>query len=126
MFRKAFFYIALIASLIQPANVLLTYTAWSVNHEYIARTLCVNRNRPERCCEGKCYLSKQLEKHDDTQNTPFQVREGQFSSFYVRGHAPVLSIAVQAVFRLYPLAVSAVVERPLSSVFHPPCLSPLT
>jgi len=50
--------------------VLLSKTAyglfWQVNFRMnqreIARLECVNKNRPEMHCNGKCYLAKQLQK----------------------------------------------------------------
>ncbi len=32
------------------------------NKDYIAKYLCVNRDKPEMKCEGKCYLCKKLKK----------------------------------------------------------------
>ncbi len=37
--------------------------------EYIAENLCINRNNPRSCCEGKCYLEKRVKENapDPTQ-----------------------------------------------------------
>lgn len=37
---------------------------WKMNQKYIAAKLCVNRNRPKMHCDGKCQLSKMLDKLD--------------------------------------------------------------
>ncbi|SEC23847.1 hypothetical protein SAMN04489761_2455 [Tenacibaculum sp. MAR_2009_124] len=42
-----------------------------LNQEYIKEFLCINKEKPELACNGKCYLTKQLE---ETQNK----REQQF------------------------------------------------
>jgi len=45
--------------------VQLSIVTWyEVNKDYIAKNLCVNRNKPELKCCGKCYLKKQLNKAD--------------------------------------------------------------
>ena len=43
-----------------------------IEHDYIAEFLCVNRDRPELKCEGKCYLMQQLaQQHKEKrQNLP--------------------------------------------------------
>lgn len=42
--------------------------------DYIAKKLCVNRNRPELQCNGKCYLSFRLNKalQEKEQQAPAQ------------------------------------------------------
>lgn len=35
---------------------------FSLNQQEIARMECINKNRPELHCNGKCYLAKQLQK----------------------------------------------------------------
>ena len=40
------------------------YTWFELNKEYIAATLCENRDRPELVCCGKCVLTKHLAKAD--------------------------------------------------------------
>lgn len=43
-------------------GLLLAQGAWLVNQEWIANTLCVNRDRPELNCDGKCQLADRM-KH---------------------------------------------------------------
>lgn len=46
----------------------LSIVAWfEINQEYIAATLCENKAKPELVCCGKCVLTKQLKKADDTE-----------------------------------------------------------
>lgn len=33
---------------------------YNIKRDYIAAELCENRDKPDACCAGKCYLSKQL------------------------------------------------------------------
>ncbi len=37
---------------------------YQINKEYIAKNLCIKKDEPENCCEGKCHLNKQLEEED--------------------------------------------------------------
>lgn len=38
----------------------LLYLDFEIRRDYIVKNLCVNRDRPQMQCEGKCYLAKQL------------------------------------------------------------------
>ena len=39
-----------------------------LNQDYIAEELCENKEEPELECNGKCYLSKELEKDSERKN----------------------------------------------------------
>ncbi len=45
--------------LIKPIFPLVDYV---VNYEYITKTLCVNKAKPQMNCNGKCHLMKELAK----------------------------------------------------------------
>ena len=38
------------------------YAGFQLNQDYIAKNLCVNRNRPEMHCNGRCYLMSKLKQ----------------------------------------------------------------
>lgn len=40
-------------------------TLYELNKTYIAENICVNKNKPQLHCNGKCYLKKQLERTDN-------------------------------------------------------------
>ncbi len=51
----------LVIQLLAPSFYYLGVTAyWLGNREYIASELCVKRDEPGNCCQGKCYLNKKL------------------------------------------------------------------
>lgn len=41
------------------------------NYSYISTELCVNKAKPKLNCNGKCYLSKELSKTNDGNDSPF-------------------------------------------------------
>ncbi|MDH6251967.1 hypothetical protein M2347_001694 [Chryseobacterium sp. H1D6B] len=49
---------------------LVPIAEYAVNYNYIAEVLCINKSRPELHCNGKCYLSKELAKTNDTESSP--------------------------------------------------------
>lgn len=44
---------------------------YALNKDYIAEVLCINREKPEMDCDGKCYLMSNLENEMD-QDAPAQ------------------------------------------------------
>lgn len=44
----------------------MPYIEYAVNKDYIANNLCINRDNPHSCCEGKCYLEKQIRKSSES------------------------------------------------------------
>jgi hypothetical protein len=49
---------------------LVPLVEYAVNYNYISEVLCINKNNVELHCNGKCYLSKQLSKVNDTDSSP--------------------------------------------------------
>jgi hypothetical protein len=57
---------------------------YSLNKDYIASTLCENKEKPAMSCEGKCYLKKQLEQDDKNQsdsNAPASKEKSEINIF---------------------------------------------
>jgi hypothetical protein len=48
---------------------ILPYIEYAVFKDYIAKNLCINRDKPKSCCQGKCHLKKQIEKNSETSDT---------------------------------------------------------
>lgn len=44
----------------------LPYIEYAVFKDYIAKNLCVNRDKPKSCCHGKCHLKNQIEKSNES------------------------------------------------------------
>lgn len=51
----------------RPLIPIVEYVA---DYDYIANVLCINKSKPELHCNGKCYLSKELAKTNDTDSSP--------------------------------------------------------
>ncbi|AZA53079.1 hypothetical protein [Chryseobacterium sp. G0201] len=49
---------------------LVPLVEYAVNYDYIANVLCINKSKPELHCNGKCYLSKELAKTNNTDSSP--------------------------------------------------------
>ncbi|MCA0365719.1 MAG: hypothetical protein LCH67_16885 [Bacteroidetes bacterium] len=61
--------IALAIKLLMAPAIFLDY---QLRKDFIVRNYCINKNRPEMHCDGKCYLAKQIKKaqeNDEKQAT---------------------------------------------------------
>ncbi len=92
------------------------------NKEYIAKVLCINRDKPELKCDGKCQLKEQLEKQDrQEQKLPVSLKELPETALFLTS-----SLDLSANMIVHPLCItfppySFVLTDELSrSVFHPP------
>lgn len=109
-------------------NMLLTqfssvciYAGFELNQQYIASTLCENKDKPEMHCNGKCYLTKKLKQAEEKEKR--QEREAQKKStadtFFVKSN-------VLLVFPDYFIRKAFSVERPfhlpesIAEILHPP------
>ncbi|OIP83678.1 MAG: hypothetical protein AUK44_04615 [Porphyromonadaceae bacterium CG2_30_38_12] len=47
----------------------IPYIQYAIFKPYIAKNLCVNKDKPKSCCEGKCFREKQLQQVNSTRET---------------------------------------------------------
>jgi hypothetical protein len=52
--------VLLVLILIYIVKPITPFFEYYLRKDYIAKNLCVNRDKPNSCCHGKCYLKKQL------------------------------------------------------------------
>ncbi|MCX6215611.1 hypothetical protein [Spirosoma sp.] len=66
--RSLLTYILLIAVLLPSISPWGTIAYYHLNQDYIARNLCVNRDKPQLHCNGQCYLARRLKAEQDRQD----------------------------------------------------------
>jgi hypothetical protein len=94
---------------------------YQLNKDYIARVLCINRNKPEMKCEGKCYLCKKLKADagKDRENPERRIDNGsELISLWTACHLENPSFII--VSSRYP----AHHQRIVSAVGNPPFIPP--
>lgn len=110
---------AMMLSSVAKTVVLADYL---LNKDYIAKVLCINRNKPEMHCNGKCHLAKELKKQEEP--------SGKGESKTVRQVKEITGILDRAVavqffsnstVQLNVKNVSAPADGISPAVFHPPC-----
>ena len=112
----------LIGMLGQTFSKSLIVLNFRMNQKTIAATLCENRTKPKTCCQGKCYLGKQLNKDEDSQNTP--LNGGSSLKFEVVLYSEKKAEAHFHSFNEQPVHVSRytdpISQKVIDAVFHPP------
>lgn len=89
------FFVA-ITMLVKPLWPIAEYVA---NYDYIVEVLCVNRDRPELNCDGKCYLAQQLAKEQREQDkNPFGEQRSQMEIQHLVYYQPLLAYDMKVPF----------------------------
>lgn len=114
--------------LLQSTGKLWIVISFKLHQDEIARTLCINRNKPELLCSGKCVLDERLQSHDnqEKQQLPVKVKISQEVYYSTSFPEFQLTYSVEAApedsnkpqFYLSPSATPA-----YGSIFHPPDLA---
>lgn len=75
--KRLFALFLLVLVSIKTLLVPVVYLDFELRKEYIIKHLCENRFRPERLCNGQCYLSKALGKLTEEKATKEAERQSQ-------------------------------------------------
>lgn len=102
----------------------LIIASFNINQGYIAKALCVNRNKPHSTCNGHCYLNKQLTKEEKPESNGGGTSKEKFEVQLFFAAAPGFETAINnnSVFH-YTAPQFFAQQLYISSVFHPPGLS---
>ena len=100
-------------------GILISY---ELNKDYIARVLCINKDKPEMHCNGQCYLHKKMQqdtehKQQGQSTTGSKMELSLFCSTHqhMAGPDPLMSRLLYAplLIKTYP--------TPARAILHPPC-----
>lgn len=107
--------------LIQSMTGAILVANYQIQKLQIAKTLCENKNKPSKGCQGKCYLKKQLKKAEEAEKSlPGSIKEKMEMAY-------TLNEAFQ--FTFTPLLLSSeytsfysfsILDSPTFSEPHPP------
>ncbi|SEC31409.1 hypothetical protein SAMN04489761_2652 [Tenacibaculum sp. MAR_2009_124] len=96
------------------------YVEYVINYDYIAKVLCINKDKPEMSCNGKCQLMDKLQKQqeDDYQSLRISMEE------YPIGFISILDIQANQLFssnlKKYFKYDGNYTYLRIQEVFHPP------
>lgn len=99
---------------------LFVVAGFEMNKSYIASTLCINKDKPQLHCNGKCYLMKKLKQAQD--------KEEQEAHQFQKIQLQEAIVSLPFLFKSYTIALPALhvplrTGMPLArvnAIFHPP------
>ncbi len=112
--------VAILSLLVASTSKGLIVIAYYANKDFIAKTLCENKDKPELKCKGKCHLNKDLqkeEKQSSTQGT--SLKEVQEISPYISVDHYKHDITSSSL-RYVSLCLCFSQLSLASDIFHPP------
>jgi len=111
-------------ALLRPIHPLVEYYA---NQDFFAKVLCINKDKPEMACNGKCILMQKLKRvaaapaEQTPESTPsLKINLSEYPIGFVQFNNPETSrFGTEAIaFSGYLVSLP---ENPSGEIFHPPC-----
>ena len=107
--------------LLQTFSRVIIYADYFINKDYIAKVLCINKDKPKMHCEGKCHLQKQLKEGEKKEQSPVNpIKEKNEVQLFSQNHSALFlfnPVTEKKSTTCYSFHLS---EKHLHSVFHPP------
>ncbi len=98
--------------------------AWfNLNQDKVVELFCINKNKPELDCKGKCYLAEKLEEAKQTEEgttVPNSKHKQTTEEVLFLEKALLLSIPGSAHQISFAFSKSSYVHQFMMSVFQPP------
>jgi len=66
--------------MLRPIAPLVEYV---INYDYISKVLCINKDKPELNCNGKCHLMKKLEQQQEDDFNSLQINMEEYPIGFV-------------------------------------------
>lgn len=96
------------------------FAGYEMNRGYIATELCVNRDKPEMHCNGRCYLMRKLKQaQEKEQKQEHQFQKIQLQQPIVNPSFQFKQYAISAIHLRVPLTTGMPVSK-VNTIFHPP------
>jgi hypothetical protein len=117
--------VLMVLMLAQTFSKGLVVMEYNLNRNYIAKNLCINRQRPKLHCNGKCQMMKRLAEEEkqnssNTSNTiKIQTLDLVFSNRIYKIELPTL-VPTRISYNEDPPLLEY--SAPIASIFHPPAL----
>ena len=93
-----------------------------MNRNYIAKTLCVNQDKPQMHCKGNCYLARQMQEQQDENKQSGNTRKEKFEvQFFFLPDETIINYVLPSIAVIYTPKRDNIIFQYQQSVFHPPC-----
>lgn len=112
------------AVLLSSFSGMVSFAGYQLNKSFIAKVLCINKEVPEKNCQGKCHLKKSLRNKKISKRILVTRLTINNSIFLMELVQPSTLIVCQFSFRQNSFKECVFFNKPvLNSVFHPPAIA---
>ena len=101
----------------------LSVVAWyQANKTYVATVLCENKAQPQKKCNGKCYLRKQLNKTEapGNNNTEHKTHPVEMVDFLPAQNISIALHYYSTLHIFFDRYAAPMGYQPIAAIFHPP------
>jgi len=103
----------------------IPYLQYDIFKDYIAKNLCVNKDKKDNCCQGKCFLNKQIKLTNENNtanenNNSKKLLNSEVKEF-LSSHIIIPNAAEKTVSPQHFIEIF-IISKIASSVFVPPKL----
>lgn len=103
---------------------IIPFVEYAAFYDYIKNELCINKDKPELQCNGKCHLKKELAKASDTENSKDKNHSSSFESqvvFFQQIYTNALdTFVVNFKEKVTTSYLNSYKFNFIDSIFHPP------
>ena len=96
---------------------------FKLRQDFIAKVLCVNKEKPKRQCHGKCYLKKQLKQVTDQQSDENKATTQKVETqllFCSAFSSPDWGTPIRRKKKRFPIFNDSRLATTSLEIFHPP------
>ena len=115
------FILVFLGLLVQSFNKLFIVLDFRLNRNYIAQNLCVNRNKPQMHCNGKCHMMKVMKQEQKKdQDNPERKAENKFELICAEYYQTRFNQGITITAINYPRLKETIYSGFSTASFHPP------
>ena len=96
------------------------FVEYAINKDYIAEFLCINKDKPEMACGGKCHLMKQLEQQEEEQPAQLRIAFEEYPIGFVKVYEKNVENDIEHVLELPTNRPPNYTYLFSPEIFHPP------
>jgi hypothetical protein len=120
MLQKLTAYLLILSILAAGFSRYVIYAGFALNKQYIANTLCENKDKPKLQCHGKCYLMKKVKQAEEKEKQEERSNQkGKYQEAFLNTASQLTIPIIEAVNNFSTLLPEATIKKSFS-IFHPP------
>ena len=98
------------------------FVEFAINQDYIAEFLCINKDKPEMACGGKCHLMKQLEKQEKEEPKQLRIAFEEYPIGFVKVYQKTSKVDSESILKNAFDCPQNYSYLYTSKIFHPPTI----